>query len=141
MPALPSFADGTFASQNRLEQNKAKHAVDVEKYKKQNDRQQDCREDQSSELGDARGIDVAEGRRGDKLLAGPYPGPLPNISKIAKTAASYVQLAREDSHQRQAHPLREPKSAEQLLAGVLKRGLHAIDGGYGHEALSSTRAE
>jgi hypothetical protein len=43
-----------------------------------------------------------------------------------------MHLGGKYSDQRQSRPLSNAKAAEELLSGVLNRGLNAIDGGHGH---------
>jgi hypothetical protein len=44
-----------------------------------------------------------------------------------------MQFRRQNSNQRQARPLPEAETSEELFAGVLQGGLDAINGGNRHE--------
>ena len=129
MPTLPAFADRAFTPQNGLEQNEPEHAVDVQKDKEQNDRENDNCGDQAGELRDAGGVDVGKGW-GYKLVATfrPVRGEL---TEVTETTSADVQFPRQNCDQRQARPLPKAETSEELFARVLQGGLDGIDGGEG----------
>ncbi len=139
VPTLPTFTDRTFAPKHRVEQNEPEHTVDVQKDKEQNDGENENRRNQAGELGNARRINVGE-RRSDRVLA-KFRTVRSELPKFAEVTSADVDFSSQDCDQREARPLSQAKAGKQLLPGVLDRRLNAIDGGYGHGALSLTGAE
>ena len=138
MPSLPCLADRTFAAQNGVEQDEAKHTVDVEKDKAQDDGYEDHDDDQSDELAQVLGnMPGSEGRqtkwsarRGQKLHAA-FSRVMTELAEVSEVASADVHFRRQNSDQREARPLSEAETSEELLARVLQGGLYAIDGGNG----------
>jgi hypothetical protein len=53
------------------------------------------------------------------------------LAEVSEIASADVRFRRQNSNQRQARPLPEAETREQLLPRVLQRGLDAINGGNG----------
>jgi hypothetical protein len=52
----------------------------------------------------------------------------PTAAEVSEIASADMQFRRENPNQRQAKPLPEAETSEELFARVLQRGLYAIDG-------------
>jgi hypothetical protein len=58
----------------------------------------------------------------------------PTVPEVSETASADVQFGRQNSNQRQARPLPEAETSEELFPRVLQGGLYAIDGRNRHGA-------
>jgi len=57
----------------------------------------------------------------------------PIAPEVSEIASADMQFRRQNSDQRQARPLPEAETSEELFPRVLQRGLYAIDGRNRHE--------
>jgi hypothetical protein len=133
MPSLPAIADGALFSQDRIEQNETKDAVDVEENQKQDSAQQHNRADEPEVLAEAGGVNVWRKRERQEFIA--HPAPLTvELAQVGNAAATGVQFGSQDAHEAKSRPLPEAKTREQLIARVLNGGLNAVDCRNGHKA-------
>ena len=54
--------------------------------------------------------------------------PRPTVPEVSEIAPADMQFRRQNSNQRQARPLPEAETGEELRARVLQGGLYAING-------------
>ena len=57
----------------------------------------------------------------------------PITPEVSEIASADMQFRRQNSNQRQARPLSEAETSEELFARVLQGGLYTINGGNRHE--------
>jgi len=57
----------------------------------------------------------------------------PIAAEVSEIASADMQFRRQNSNQREARPLPEAETSEELFPRVLQRGLDAINGGNRHE--------
>jgi hypothetical protein len=55
-----------------------------------------------------------------------------SVTKVSEIASADMQFGRQNSNQRQAGPLTEAETGEELFPRVLQGGLYAINGRDGH---------
>src|SRR3984893_3987742 len=63
----------------------------------------------------------------------------PTAAEVRDTASADVEFRCQNSNQRQARPLSEAETSEELFARVLQGGLDGVDGGEGHGITSNQR--
>ena len=126
--------------QNRIEQDEPKHAVDVQKDEPQHNCSENSNHNQSDELRDVLGnVRVIEWEqpiwhaRLQKLVLILVWDARPITPEVSEIASADMQFRRQNSNQRQARPLSEAETSEELFARVLQGGLYTINGGNRHE--------